>query len=72
MKMKTPIEATDNDLAKMKRCDYSYKGFWCLTDGYRLSFHRQNLGEPSTQDITIPIVVARKLIAFLNTPQEVK
>ncbi len=50
-----PSDCTSLDDCCMLETDHhDLEGFWILTDGYRVSLVKQNVGESSTASIEIP------------------
>lgn len=73
VKEKAPIDATWNQLAKMRRDNVDTPDFWCMVDGCgEITIAQQKSGEPATAMITMPRSVMKRFIKFLVTPQGLK
>lgn len=45
---------TERDIIRMPRDNFDRGDWWFLTDGYRVTFAEQKMGEAATQSVTIP------------------
>lgn len=69
MKTKAPIDATEDELDKMKTCHLEVGDDRILTDSFRVSITTQKSGEKPTQSVTIDRKTFDKLVRWYTTPQ---
>ncbi len=72
MATKALIDATFDELERLKYDSADSGDYWMCCDSGEVTFAQQKIGNSPQQKIVIPIKHARKLIAALTKQQELK